>query len=123
VIHGTINENLEPIIQIRLFGNDGSAEEVVGAIDTGFSDYLTLPPTLIDDLELPFESSVEMTLADGQIVELSCYRAQINWDGVVRNIIVAASECDPLIGMSLLEGFDLRMRVRPGGDVIIERIT
>ena len=122
MIQGMITDDLEPVIQVRVRGGSGNEEELVVGIDTGFTDYLTLPSAIIESLELPYESSVQMTLADGQTVELDCYRGQIDWDDEVRNIIVAGSECDPLIGMSMLEGFDLRMRVIPGGEVIIETI-
>jgi hypothetical protein len=42
------------------------------------------------------------------------------WDGQYRNIPVNQAETDPLVGMSLLYGYDLRIRAVEGGKVTIE---
>jgi hypothetical protein len=42
------------------------------------------------------------------------------WDGQYREIDINESETNPLIGMKLLRGYDLRMRIIEGGTVVIE---
>ncbi len=50
------------------------------------------------------------------------YKATVIWDGREQIVDVAASEADPLIGMSLLYGFRVQIDVVEGGVVIIEAI-
>jgi hypothetical protein len=55
-------------------------------------------------------------------VRFDFYSATVLWDGVPRRILVHAIDAPPLLGMTLLDGYDLRARVRPGGTVEIEAI-
>ena len=48
------------------------------------------------------------------------YAARIIWDGEYRDILVNEAQTDPLIGMSLLYGYDLRIQAVEGGSVTIE---
>src|SRR5947209_6602282 len=82
-------------------------EEIEAAIDTGFNRYLTLPPAVIARLGLPFEVSTRVMLADGRVVPMDYYRVTVVWDGRDRDILVLAAESAPLVGMSLLYGYDL----------------
>ena len=122
MIRGKVNSDREAVIKFPIFAVDGRAEEVVALIDTGFTDYLLLPLRFVENLGLPFESVEELTLADGSVVELECYRAKVDWDGQILDVIVAVAEGDPLVGMSMSDGFEIRIRNVIGGDVEIERI-
>jgi hypothetical protein len=44
------------------------------------------------------------------------------WDGKVRSILVAEADADPLVGMRLLRGHELKMHVRARGKVTIKRL-
>ena len=50
------------------------------------------------------------------------YKASIIWDGKIKVVDVASSETEPLIGMSLLYGYDLRIQAIEGGTVTIESL-
>jgi predicted aspartyl protease len=50
------------------------------------------------------------------------YKATVIWDGQNRIIDVAASEADPLVGMSLLHGFKVQIEAVEGGTVTIETL-
>ncbi len=54
-------------------------------------------------------------LADGSRILLDVYRAVVLWDGSERDIDVLAMGSEPLIGMSLLDGSDVRLQVTDGG--------
>ena len=41
------------------------------------------------------------------------------WDGQLRVIEINASDTAPLVGMALLEGFELRIQAYEGGSVVI----
>ena len=51
------------------------------------------------------------------------YEASLIWDGHVRTVEVNESEADPLVGMSLLEGFELKIQRIAGGLVTITALS
>jgi len=58
-------------------------------------------------------------LADGSESLFDVHEATVNWDGQPRRISVDAAETDPLLGMALLEGYELRVQARSGGGIFI----
>ena len=73
-------------------------------------------------LDLVWQNDVRATLADGTEMGLDVYEATVMWDGQPRRVAAAAVGTTPLVGMSLLEGFDLTVRVRAGGAVTVQAI-
>jgi predicted aspartyl protease len=61
-------------------------------------------------------------LGDGSEVMFEMYTASVIWDGQIKVVDVVASESEPLVGMSLLYAYDLRIRVIEGGSVTIQAI-
>ena len=47
MIIGVVNGNLEAIIRLVVRGPNGQEDEIEAVIDTGFTGFLTLPPSLI----------------------------------------------------------------------------
>ena len=47
---------------------------------------------------------------------------KVKWDGKVRQMLVDEADTDPLIGMRLLRGHELKMQVRYRGRVTIKRL-
>jgi predicted aspartyl protease len=88
-------------------------------IDTGFSDYLTLPPDEIAALQLSYSGISDFTLADGSDASFRVYTATALWDGIDRPIFVLEAAGGPLVGMSLLRGHRLIIDVVDGGMVTI----
>lgn len=100
----------------------GETRSIEAVIDTGFTDRLTLPPDIVEELGLPLRGSAEVALADGSIETLSMYRVRLLWHGRERTIRAYASFGDPLVGMALLSGSELRIRVMAGGAIEIEEL-
>jgi len=121
MIETTVDENREIRVPVTVLGSDGTEYSVDAILDTGFTDSLTLPLSLIDDLGLPWRLREAAVLANGQSEEIDVYDATILWDGQELDILVVALEAESLIGMELLLGFDLRARIEVGGKVEIER--
>ena len=48
------------------------------------------------------------------------YGVTVLWDGQQRYIETGAVGMDPLVGMALMDGYDLHVEVEDGGRVIIE---
>jgi len=123
VINGTVNSEREAVISLTLRGWRGRDETIAAVVDTGFDGELTLPPSLVTALRLPFLRRTTASLGDGSIVIHALHRATIVWDGAVRQIHVAALESEPLIGMELLAGYRLAIQVIPGGRVEITSLA
>jgi clan AA aspartic protease len=109
-------------IRLRIKGPHGREQEVEAIVDTGFTASLTLPAALIRALRLPWQTVESFTLADGSECIFDVYLAKVEWDGKVRTILVDEADADPLVGMRLLRGCELRMQVRSRGKVTIKRL-
>ncbi len=119
-MQGFVNQNCEAIIQVAV-GHASKRKQMVNAvIDTGFTGFLSLPLSIITSLELPWYFRDLGTLGDGSEVIFEMYKATVIWDGRERIVDVAASEADPLIGMSLLYGFKIEIEAVEGGMVTLK---
>jgi clan AA aspartic protease len=120
MMQGWVNQYCEAMLPI-VVGHDSAPKQMVEAlIDTGFSGFLSLPLSTIESLGLPWIFSDSVTLGDGSEVIFQMYRATVIWDGQFKVVDVAASESEPLLGMSLLYGFKLQVEAVERGIVRIE---
>jgi clan AA aspartic protease len=119
MMQGFINQSCEAVLPIVIKHNT-TTELVDAVIDTGFSGFLTLPAEIIAALHLTWKGRDKATLGDGTRCIFDVYIATVIWDGQYREIDINESETNPLIGMKLLRGYDLRMRIIEGGTVVIE---
>ena len=110
-------------MRVIIKGGEGRASEVEAVLDTGFSEYLSLPHGLIDALLLPYLRTDDAILSDGSVVDCSVHEATVVWDGQERVIPVHSSTTgEALIGMSLLLGQLVTLPVVNGGTVTITTI-
>jgi clan AA aspartic protease len=121
MITGVIKRE-EARIRLKVKGRAGREQEVEAVIDTGYSGALTLPPVMIALLGLSWRSVERATLADGSVCVFQVYDGKLVWDGKVRKILVDEAGADPLIGMRLLRGHELKLQVRARGKVTIKRL-
>lgn len=119
MMQGKVNQNCEATLPIVLRNVD-IMKSVDAVIDTGFSGFLTLPSSIISELDLTWKGRDVATLGDGTYCIFEVYIANVIWDGEYRAIDINESETVPLIGMRLLRGYDLRIRTIEGGLVTIE---
>ncbi|HLK57565.1 MAG TPA: hypothetical protein VKU00_13445 [Chthonomonadaceae bacterium] len=103
-------------------GGPNSRGEADFFLDTGFAGFLTLPSEDIAKLGLTYVGVQPSLLADNSRTLLSIYRLMVLWDDQEREIDVLELEGAPLLGMSLLEGFDVRIQAVDGGLITIERL-
>jgi clan AA aspartic protease len=109
-------------IRLKVKGPRGREQEIDAVIDTGYTASLTLPPSLVATLGLRWRSVDRGTLADGSECLFDVYEAKLEWDGRVRPILVDEADSDPLVGMRLLRGHELKMEIRTRGKVSIKRL-
>ena len=119
-MEGYVNaEPKEPRITVSILNAVGTAAALEMAIDTGFTGFVTLPPTETRALGLERVEDRRMMLADGQIIDAPTWLATVIWNGDARRVPVLELDARPVIGMSLLWGCDVAMAVRDHGRVTI----
>ena len=89
-------------------------------VDTGFTDFLTLPAGAVSAMGLPFLPRAPIVLADGSTAEVAIYEGIILWNGMERLAPVLATGRRPLLGTALLDGQELVAQFQEGGLVTVE---
>ena len=120
MMRGVINDLLELRVVVEISNGDGAFEAVEAVLDTGFGGDLTLPLDAVERLGLMYSHRVPLILAGDQRMECVVYQGFARWFGREREIYVIAAEGQPLLGMTLLDGCKITIRVRPGGEALIE---
>jgi len=121
MITGVVKSH-EGRVRLIVKGFRGREHEVEAVIDTGYTASLTLPPAVVAALGLRWQRIDRFNLADGSECIFDVYLAKVLWDGRLRQITVEEADADPLIGMNLMRGFELKMQVRYRGNVTIKRL-
>lgn len=122
MIQGVVSQRCEAILPLVIGGVSGQRQVVDAVIDTGFNGFLSLPSAIIAALDLSWNASDIVTLGDGSETLFDLYAATVIWDGQYREIDVAESETEPLIGMALLYGYRLQIDAVEGGIVRVEAL-
>lgn len=123
MITGRVTADRQAIITLTVRGPAGQEHEIEAIVDTGFDGWLSLPSAVIVQLGLTWLQRGRALLADGRESVFDIYEATVIWDGQVRRIPVDEAETAPLVGMSLLDGYELTMQVRSSGNVIIRALS
>jgi clan AA aspartic protease len=110
------------VIRLTVRGPAGQEQEIEAIIDTGFDGWLSLPSSIIARLGLVWRRRGRALLADGSESVFDIFEATVDWDGEARRIPVDGAETIPLVGMSLLEGYELTVQVQAGGNVMVRSL-
>ncbi len=122
MIRGVVTNDLEAWVDLAIVNGDLPSVGFSAVIDTGFSDYLTLPRSVLEKFQATQRSHARVVLADGSEIVSELFELTVLWDGKPITIEVHAAEVEPLVGMALLAGHDLHMRVVSDGEVTITPI-
>lgn len=116
---GTITNRRAHIeLPVRGAGGQGMVEFT---IDTGYTALMTMPLPYCAALKLELMGEDPAFLADGSVIWTKIYKVIAVWDGEEREVDVIALESEPLIGMTMLDGYDVFMGVRENGVVRIQK--
>jgi clan AA aspartic protease len=102
-------------------GQPGIAIQFV--VDTGFTEFLSLPVEAVQSLGLPLVYKMRAGLADGSTRVVQIYNATILWNGTERVISVLALGNRALLGMGMLAGYEFCAQVIEGGTVKLELLN
>jgi clan AA aspartic protease len=122
MITGIVNADFEPIIPLSICGSDGKVYTQEAIIDTGFNGWLSLPPDLISELNLKWKRRGRAILGDGTECVFDVYEAVLLWDGNMLTIPIDEADSEPLVGMSIMEGYQLTVKVFEGGLVELIKV-
>jgi clan AA aspartic protease len=123
MITGIVNVDFEPIIPLSICGSDGKVYTQDAIVDTGFNGWLSLPPDLIAQLTLKWKRRGRAILGDGSECVFNVYEAVLVWDGSFLTIPIDEADSEPLVGMSLMEGYQLMVQVFEGGPVELSKVA
>ncbi len=122
MIIGHVNARREAIIQLAVLGKNNQKQGIKAVIDTGYTGFLTLPSAIIKNLELTWYMQEEGILGDGSLFLFNVFETSVIWDGQIKFIEINESETDPLVGMGLLEGYELNIEGCAEGLVTIKAL-
>ena len=122
MIYGVVNLRREATLPLVVGNSSGQREVVDTVIDTGFNGFLSLPSEVINRLGLSWTISNSVTLGDGSQTVFDFYTGTVIWDGQYRQVDIAESETEPLLGMAMLYGYRLQVDAIEGGTVKIEAL-
>lgn len=117
-----VSPSRDAILRLQVAGISFGPEAIDVIVDTGFTDYLTLDQQVITRLGLQKTSVARVELADGSTTLLEEFLVRVQWGDHWLEVPALASEGGSLLGMSLLYGHDLHIRVLDGGAVTVEPI-
>jgi clan AA aspartic protease len=123
MITGIVNGDFEAMLSLSICGSDGKFYTQDAIIDTGFNGWLSLSPDLIDQLNLKWKRRGRAILGDGSECVFNIYQAVVLWDGVYLTIPIDEADSEPLVGMSLMEGYQLMVQVFEGGNVELCKVN
>ncbi|XZN89126.1 MAG: clan AA aspartic protease [Microcoleus sp.] len=123
MITGIVNGDFEAMLSLSICGSDGKVYIQDAIIDTGFNGWLSLSPDLIDQLNLKWKRRGRAILGDGSECVFNIYEAVVLWDGVYLTIPIDEADSEPLVGMSLMEGYQLMVQVFEGGHVELCKVN
>ena len=113
---------LEARVNIDIAGSNREFRSIEVVVDTGFTGFLTLPESVIDEINLDTFGQRPAILANGELRMFDIYGAVIRWQGQERVAIVHESDGKSLLGMALLTGNRIIVDAREAGDVSIESL-
>lgn len=117
---GYMAEGDQPLVTLVLHGANGQTAQIDVTLDTGFTEALMLPRSLLHSLGLPQVAEETALMADGRVVRLPVYEVTIEWEDEERALPTYASDSKPLLGAKLLRGSLVTLEYVSGGSVTIE---
>jgi clan AA aspartic protease len=121
MIEGIVESN-EAKIRVKVRGPDGREDDFDAVVDTGYTSSLTLPAAQIAKLGLDWKGFDRCILGDGSECLFDIYAGEVQWDGQWKNVTIDEAASDPLVGMELMNGFEIIIQVRNGGQVTIKKL-
>lgn len=120
MIVGSVNRDLEAVVEIAVQDDKGEFHSFHCVLDTGFDGFIALPAQVIQRLGL-VQSEIRRTLlVDAVEIFFPLYWGTVNWCEEFLEVPVLGTEQDFLVGAALLENSTLTVQVWNSGDILVE---
>ena len=123
MLTGRVSRELQAWVSVEILARDGQGHPVEFVLDTGFEGDLTLPPSIIRQLELSPAGHQNVLLANGSVDTLQLFAGVALWHGRRRGVEIIESGSEPLLGMGLLLGSRVTLDVRYDGAVVVDALA
>jgi clan AA aspartic protease len=111
--------NSFPRVVLRLQGLQADID-VEFIVDTGFEGDLSLPISLVRQVDCAPWFDEDRLLADGSMLRCPAYTFEMSWNGEPRETQILRMDGHPLLGGALLDGCRMEMEFVEGAEVVIE---
>ncbi len=122
MMQGYVNDYCEAVIPV-VIRNGTKLKSVNAVIDTGFIGFLSLPDSLIAELEFSWSYRDRATLGDGSEALFDIHEGSVIWAGQFREIEINAANTEPLLGMKMFRGYRLEVDTIEGGLVTVRPLA
>jgi clan AA aspartic protease len=122
MISGKVSADGDAVIRLLVQGPSGLSEEVEAVIDTGFTDFLTLPFEAVARLGLPLQHLAQVMYSDGSVHDIPIYEATVTWDDKALLVPIQAEVAMPLVVMKMMHGYNLSVDVVADGIVQLTKL-
>ena len=109
-------------IPLEISDGNGQFQTIATILDTGFNGSIALPGRDVERLGLEASFPTNVILGNNVPARLNSWSGYVLWHEQPRLIQGLVAAGAPLLGMRRLRGSQLTVRVRPGGDVLIEEM-
>ena len=113
---------LYAIAQVAIESAGKDPKVVPTLVDTGFTEWLSLPPELIGELGLKLLDNEQLNFANAAAASVDVYEAVVFWCGQWHEIRIHELPNHPLLGMEMLRSGKLELFAQDGGEVMVEAI-
>lgn len=114
---------LEARITVNIVGANLAFQALEVVVDTGYTGWMSLPESIINEIGFDYVGMRPATLANGQTIPAAAYNAGLLWHGQPVDVVVQALDSKPMVGAELLAGSRLTIDWWDGGEVIVEERT
>ena len=120
MIAGSVNKDLEAVVDIAVQDDQGELHNFQCVLDTGFDGFIALPEQVVQRLGLVQTAVRKTFLVDDLEQFFPLYWGIVNWCGETIEVSVLGTTQEFMVGMALLENSTLTIEVWDGGEVLIE---
>ena len=114
---------LFPTARLEIEREDGDPVQVLAIIDTGFTEWLALPPDIVDQLRFGLVDSEQLIFGNSVSEELSVYEARVKWCEEWRTIRVHQVSGLPTIGMEMLRRHRIEFDALGDAEIDVEAVA
>ena len=114
---------LYPTAQLEIEGVGSASLPLAAVIDTGFTEWLALPPDMVDQLGLRFVDRERLMFGNSASEDIEVYEARVKWCEEWHTIRVHQVPDDPAIGMELLRGHRIEFDALRDAEIDVEPVV